>query len=333
MSKRHFSILLVITVIVAVAVFLVPRPTSRDASVEPTLYLPELAAVVNDVSILRVTSGGGSEVVTLERREGGWVVQESQDYPADWSVLRPLLADLSKAAVVEEKTSNPEYYDRLGVEDPTAEGADSKLVEFPGRDVVAAVIVGNSAQGREGQYLRRQGEARSVLVDREIRLPLDRSGWLDRDIVDIPEDDVVAATIRHGDGEAIEIQRSSTEVTDFTLNDIPEGRETQSAWTINQIASALSALQLDGVAPVDEVSWEDAIALEVSTEDGLQVYAQLAEDEEQRWIRLEASGSNAAEAINERVEGWAYQIPLYKYDAVNKRMQDLLAEPGDDAEE
>lgn len=333
MSKRHFSILLVITVIVAVAVFLVPRPTGRDASVEPTVYLPELAAVVNDVSMLRVTSEGGSGVVTLERREGGWVVQESHEYPADWGVLRPLLADLSQAEVVEEKTSNPEYYDRLGVEDPTAEGADSKLVEFPGRDVVPAVIVGNSAQGREGQYLRRQGEARSVLVDREIRLPLDRSGWLDRDIVDIPEDDVVAVTIRHGDGEVIEIQRSSTEVTDFTLNDIPEGRKTRSAWTINQMASALSALQLDGVAPVDEVSWAGAIALEVSTEDGLQVKAQLAEDEEHRWIRLEANGAQSAEAINERVEGWAYQIPLYKYDAVNKRMEDLLAEPEDDAEE
>ena len=34
---------------------------------------------------------------------------------------------------------------------------------------------------------------------------------------------------------------------------------------------------------------------------------------------------------NERVGGWAYQIPLYKYDTVNKRMEDLLAEPEDDA--
>lgn len=333
MSKRHFSILLVITVIVAVAVFLVPRPTGRDASVEPSVYLPELAAVVNDLSLLRVTSEGGAEVVTLERGEGGWVVKESHDYPADWGVLRPLLANLSQAEVVEEKTSNPEYYDRLGVEDPSVEGAQSQLIEFPGRDVVPAVIVGNSAQGRDGQYLRRQDEARSVLVDREIRLPLDTSAWLDPDIIDVPEDEVVLVRIRHPDGETIEIERNSTEVTDFTLNGIPEGRKTRSAWTINQLASTLSALTLDGVAPVDEVEWEDAIALEVRTEDGLEVSARLAEDEEHRWIRLEAAGTDEAEAINERVEGWAYQIPLYKYDAVNKRRDDLLAEPEEEQTE
>ena len=33
-----------------------------------------------------------------------------------------------------------------------------------------------------------------------------------------------------------------------------------------------------------------------------------------------------ARAINERVGGWAYRIPQYKYDSMNKRMGDLLQE-------
>ena len=131
MSKRHFSILFLITVVVAVAVFLVPSRTGRDSSTEYGRYLPELAKAVNDLSLVRVSAKGGTEVVTLERVESGWVVQESHDYPADWSVLRPLLANLSQAVVVEEKTSNPEYYHRLGVGDPDAEDSQSKLVEFP----------------------------------------------------------------------------------------------------------------------------------------------------------------------------------------------------------
>ncbi len=326
MSKRHFSILLVITALVALAVFLVPSRTGRDASIESTLFIPRLNEVVNDLALVRISSNGGAETVTLERSERGWVVRESYDYPADWSVLRPLLADLSQAEVVEEKTANPEFYHRLGVEDPMQEGADSRLIEFPGNEALPAVIVGNRAQGREGQYLRLQDEARSVLVDRAITLPLAASGWLESEIVDISDDDVLSVTIRHADGEQILVQRDSTEVTDFTLVNRPEGRETRSAWTINQLASVLSGLTLDAVVPMTDVAWEDAIELTMQTEAGLEVRAWLTADEEHRWLRLEASGSEAAEAISQRAEGWAYQIPLYKFDAVNKRMEDLLAE-------
>ncbi|MDX1555743.1 MAG: DUF4340 domain-containing protein, partial [Xanthomonadales bacterium] len=283
MSKRNFSILLVVSALVALAVFFIPSRTGQDAGIEHAAFLPELAAVVNNLDQVRVHSQGGTEVVTLERRDGGWVVQESHDYPADWGVLRPLLADLSQAEVVEEKTSNPEYYDRLGVEDPLQDEAESRLIEFPGRDALPAVIVGNRAQGREGQYLRRQDEARSVLVDRTITLPLNASGWLAGEIIDISDDRVLSARITHADTEAVEIHRESTEVTDFTLANRPEGRETRSAWTVNQLASVLSSLTLDAVAPADDVDWDEAIEYRLKTDDGLQVTAWFAEDEEHRW--------------------------------------------------
>jgi hypothetical protein len=34
-----------------------------------------------------------------------------------------------------------------------------------------------------------------------------------------------------------------------------------------------------------------------------------------------------AETINQRASGWAYRIPKYKYDAMTKRMNDLLKAP------
>ena len=326
MSKRHFSILLLVTVVVAIAVFLMPTRTGRDAAIEAPEFMPALAGVVNELEQVRITSNGGADVITLEREEDGWVVAESHRYPADWSVLRPLLAALSQARIVEAKTANPDYYDRLGVEDPTAEGASSTLVEFPGADDLPAVIIGNSAQNREGQYLRLEGEARSVLVDRTIDIPIDRSGWLAAGIVDVPESEVLEVRITHPDGEVVHIHRNDTDVADFTLSDIPEGRKTRSAWTINQIAAVLDGLDLESVAPVDDVDWENAIEMEVRAEDGLVVRARLVEEEALRWLRLSAEGGGRANAINERVEGWAYQIALYKYDAVNKRMENLLAE-------
>lgn len=328
MSKKHFSILLVVTVVVGLAVLLLPSRTSDEASMEPGLYLPELAAAINDVAQVQITTGGGEEVITLLRGDSGWVVQESYEYPADWSVLRPLLVSLSQAEVVEAKTDNPEYYHRLGVQDVDNPDAQGTLVAFPGDATLPAVIIGNAAQGREGQYLRRQGDTQSVLVDQGFRLPINAAGWLDRSVVDLPQDEVLSVEVSHADGETIRISRVSTDVTDFTLENLPEGRKTRSAYSINQLASVLDGLQLESVVPADEVSWEDAGELRVTMDSGLQVTALLTADEEYRWVRLEASGADeaaeVADAINQKAQGWAYQVPLYKYDSANKRMEDLL---------
>ena len=324
MSKRHFSYLLIVAVVVAIAVVLVPSKTGQQAERESGPFLPELAERVNDVVLIRVSANGGAEVLNLERRDSTWVVQESSGYPADWSVLKPLLANLSQAVVLEEKTSNPEYYHRLGVEDPGSEDSASKLIEFPGEETIPAVIVGNRAQGREGQYLRLQGEARSVLIDRTLTLPLNSTGWLAREIVDIADDDVVSVRVTHADGELVEITRPSSDVTDFTLLNIPEGREAASTWTVNQVAGVFSGLELEDAAPVDDIDWSDAGELVLTTSAGLEVKALMKEDEEHRWLRVEANGSDQAESINQRVTGWAYRIPLYKFDAMNKRMDDVL---------
>lgn len=325
MSKKHFSILLVVSIVVAAVVFLMPSRTGREASFAPYAFLPALADAVNDVALVRITSRAGEDVITLERGEDGWVVQEFNRYPADWATLKPLLAALSQAQVIEEKTSNPEYYDRLGVEDPLQEGAEGTLVEFPDDENLPAVVVGTRAQGREGQYLRLNSEAKSVLVDRSISLPFDRANWLQRDIVDIPDTDVISVTITHPDGESIHLSRESTDDTDFVLQDIPEGREAKSTWAVNQVASALQGLKLEAVAPLEEVDFSEAVHFKVTSQTGLVVTADVVSDGEHRWLKVEATAGDDAASINERVSGWAYRIPIYKYDAINKRKEDLLA--------
>src|SRR5690606_7216521 len=97
--------------------------------------------------------------------------------------------------------------------------------------------------------------------------------------------------------------------------------------------------------------------------DGLIVTATSFEQDEQQWVRLDASAapeesvpdenaestpegaadasaggdaSAEAEQINARVDGWQYQIPSYMYGQLTRRMDDLLAaedETEDGAEE
>jgi len=346
MSKKHFSWLLIVTAVVAALVLLVPGKTGKESTFEKHPLVPGLAAVVNELDYIRVTAGGGAIIATVERSDGQWRVLEVSSYPADWVMLKALLSDLSKSEVTEDKTSNPEFYARLGVEDVSIDGAGGILIEFADEVALPALIVGKQATGREGQYLRLLDQDRSALIDRKLNVPRDRMQWLDRAIVDVSDNEVVEVTITHPDGEVLNTRKASADDADFELLNIPDGGEIKSNWTVNSISGSLSALTLDAVAPESEIDWSDAIVFSLLTADRLRLSVDLVIREDEHWIRLQATAlplagiepeqaadelpaamadvAGRVNRINARVTAWAYRIPQNKFDTMTRRMADML---------
>lgn len=352
MSRKHFSTLVIVTALVALLVLLLPDRAGREAAFEPVALLPDLPGQVNEIGWLRVTGPGNEVIATLERRETEWVVGEAGGYPADWSRLRSLLTDLAEAEIIEPKTANSRYYDRLGVQEVDQPDASGMQIEFAPETGLPALIVGKSAQGREGSYVRRQGAAASVLVDRRFDLPRERKAWMEQTIVDVSDAEVVEVVVAHPDGERIVASKASADDEDFELQGIPEGREIRSVWTVNSLAGNLSGLMLDEVRPDAEIDWSGATRFSLLTADGLRVEAELlrmeagtaepvageneavveeagSEEAPEHLIRVTASATGEAAQervtrINERVSGWVYAIPQFKYEGMVKRMEDLL---------
>jgi hypothetical protein len=303
MSRKHFSWLLVVTVIVAAVVLLLPKRTGDESGFARTTFMPDLQARVNELSWLQVRNGDG-EVATLQRRDDHWQIEEFHGYRADWARLRALLADLAQAEIVEPKTDNPEFYARLGVEAVDSPDASGVLIQFAPDSGLPAVIVGKSAQRRDGRYVRLADQARSALIDRNLDLPQSASEWLETDIVDVSDSEVVEIDIAHADGERVVARKASADDEHFALQDIPEGREIRSAWTVDSLANGLSALALEDVAPVGEIAWDDAVRYGLVTADGLRLDVSLVErdtpseaveageasasESPEHWIRLEA---------------------------------------------
>lgn len=393
MSRRHFSWLFALTLAVALVIAFLPGRVGRESAIEVRPLLPDLAQRVNDLDEIRVVRGGGEPVATLRRGESTWTVDEADGYPADWSRLRALLAALAQARAVEPKTANPEYFDRLGLADVSDPDSKAVRVQLGAGEDAPAVLVGDAARNRDGQYVRIEGEDRAWLIDRSLDVPTQTRDWLDRQIVDLAETEVVEVDITHPDGETVKLRKVSADDADFVLQDVPEGRAAQDSWTLNATGGGLAGLRLDEVRRADRVAFEEAVRVRVLTADGLTVEAQLAVAEEKQWIKLQAaslasataapaeipdeipdeggsevtaadtaadnaetppaaagaaasadgeSGSDAVAAaaqrpqdraaeINQRVSGWAYVIPQYKYEVLVRRTADLLkpAEPAD----
>lgn len=366
MSHKHVSILAIAVAVVIAAIFLLlPEQTGDEAPPGEAAAVPGLEARVNDLDRVTVVGAGDEVLASLVRGATGWTIGELAGYPANLETLRAVLGGLATARALEPKTDNPDYYDRLGVEDVAGENAGGLRLDLGAGETASwSVIVGNEAPARGGHYLRLADAAGSVLADFDADVPASAAGWAESTVIDLMAGEVAEARIRHPDGETVTARKVSADESDFSLVELPEGREAKSAWAVNSLGSALSTLDFETVRRADEFDWSEAVELRVLRFDGLAVTARLLRDGDTDWLRLAAAAPpepattggeatvdvsvgdevatdapavepspatntvrEAADTINARVAGWAYGIPAYKADAMDARLEELLKEP------
>ncbi len=350
MSARTLKILGVAVVVLFAAVFLLDRQQNSGGKANELLF-PDLKTQLDAVTGVTVTDADSE--VTLAREGERWIVPGKGGYEANTAVLRDLLVAIAEARKVEQKTSNSEYYDRLGVLPPDEEGSSGILVETAGPGAAAVSLILGEAVQREYRYARIPDEAQSWLIDRNPDIPDDAGGWLVPEIVDIPSSRIRSVSITHGDGEAINLYKTSEDAVNFEFEQVPEGRELSYPSVGNSIATAVGGLELEDVRPAGEGEAPEGAATATTvytTFDGLQLTVDSTTANDETWIGLEArvvpmeaedasetdpgaeqtegtttpDPAEQADTINARVAAWEYRIPQYKANQLTRRWEDLL---------
>ena len=284
--KSRTVIILVVLAIAALAITAMlerERPGQLDSLVGQRL-MPDLEGQLNDITALRVVASGADGTATITRGDGGWVVAEKSGYAADAGAIRQLLIRLAEARVLEEKTSNPTFYGRLGVGDVGADGGGVQL-SLEGLPATRSVIVGNlETRAGRGTYLRLAGGEQSYLVDAELDPPGTAVEWLDRSLFDVPADEVRAITVRQDDGELLRIESGDA---GLEVLDVPEGRALSSPTAPRSMAGVLNALTFEDVTrAVDFREEPPAAVAEYRLDDGRVVTIDLWQRDEGRFAAL-----------------------------------------------
>ncbi len=241
------------------------RKTKPDAAVG-TKILPALAAGLNDVDEVRVFTAGNKRFVTVKRApdKSAWQVVERDNYPADFGKLREFLMKLAELEVVEVKTSSPESYAQIGVEDVKSDKATGKRVELGGLSAPLALIVGKSTS-YSSNYVRLDGQATSYLAKPQIFVYSEPQVWLDRSLFDLPTERVQEVRVELADAKAGEnkytITREVREQTDFTVPGLPKGKKLSHAGSANAGAGSLGNLSFEDVrATKADDKWDQGVS-------------------------------------------------------------------------
>jgi hypothetical protein len=325
--RRVVGLLIAAAVIIAIGFWASSRHRN-DGVVAGQPVLNGLKAAVNDVTELRLAKGDGTHV-TLKKTPTSWDVAE-REYPADSGKVRKLLLDLGSLETVEEKTSDPASYEKLGVEDVNTAKAAGTLVEAKTPKKVYGVIVGHTA-GIKSSYVRASDSPKSWLASPQVTADADPKQWLARDLFDIPETRIKDVAIKPASGPAYSVSREKKEQTDFTVSNIPKGRELTAPSAGNTVAGELASFTLDDVRKLPADAKPEATAT-FHTFDGLELQMAGQKDGERRYVsitpRSTAKETEAeAKTLADRVNGWQYEIASYKYDVLFKPLDDLLKKP------
>lgn len=239
--------------------------------------VPGLGDALNDITRLRLVGAEAKPIATLEKRESGWVVAEKDGYPADVSKVREYLIKLSNAKYLEPKTSSPDLYGKLGVEDVAAAGAKGVQIEIDGLKEPLKLIVGiYNTQGGDSTFVRRSDQEQAWLASGNLVADKVAANWLRRDLADIQSSRIAEVTIASG-GKTLRAFKNDAAEPNFAVADVPKGRELSSEYVANGLASVLSGLRFDDVVKAGSVvPAADAKVFDVNylAFDGLRVSAQ-----------------------------------------------------------
>jgi hypothetical protein len=376
MNSKKLGILFAVAVIaIAAGVWLAGQRSVSSVGTSSTALYSEAKKNLDKATAVRIFTAGDQLAVEIVRKDDAWRVTQRSGYPAAEAKLRKLLLGIADAEIREEKTSNPENYANLGVEDVSDASATGIRVEVTGVEPAINLIVGKQGPGVGSQYVRRAGEARSWLIDASIDKSSKPQDWLSSSIVDVRADRVQSAEISTKDAKPYSAVKSSRADANFTIEKLPKGKELSLPSAPNSLASALTALSLSDVKAASEFDEKPEAHATYRTFDGLVVEldgwtredkrfiaararydAALAErfkvpseDKEATKPSTDSEGAPAskdeadkpaedsagpakqdvaaeAQKLNDTLNGWVYEVPEYKYDAIFKPLSEMLKE-------
>jgi hypothetical protein len=293
------------------------------------------------------------------RGDAGWGVAERDAYPADFTRLEALLDALASARLVEQKTSKPEYFDRLGLTDVEKPESEAVQVEIwtSGEQPVARVLIGRAAEGRRGRYVRGVSDNETWLIDTAPEPTTDPADWLDRKLLDV-DFSCVASVTRAVEGQQgfTATRASAAGEASLALAQLPAGKAPRYLSVFDAAARAILTAEAEDVRKAAAADFSKAALTTITCFDGLRIEARAIKDNDGNWMKLSAAAGPAtvqvpaaeagqgqeasaaaektapdpaevqkhADRLNARLSAWAYKVSDYVYSELSKSLPDYI---------
>jgi hypothetical protein len=280
MSKTSLLLATATVILGGSAYMLESSRTSKTSAGTNEALFPDLKSQMTSVAQVVIQTGNGTWTLDQDMESKEWSLAERDGYAASSAKIGTLLGSLARSKRLQQKTSNPDLYGDLGLQDVGADGSNSSQVSLHTSDgtTLASAIVGRSrTQGTEAHYVRLAGEAATWTASGNLRLNDSLSDWVKTSMLELPATRLSMVEILHPDGNTVYLQRAQEADPNLTIMNLPQGSEASSEWVTSRFTSALTGLSFEDVQKRMDLDPIQVVKSSFRTSDGLviQVACQL----------------------------------------------------------
>jgi hypothetical protein len=348
-TDRQLAILGVVACVLFVATILLYGVERKRAVEAQRGALLVQGLELGEVASVKVSAKDKS--VTLEKKDGKFVVAERNGYPASVKKVNDLFLDILGIRIAEKVTSSTDNHKELGV---VQGGEEATVVEFVGKEgkALVGVVIGKSASRGSGKYVRLADQDTVYTSEKSLWLNSDVTQYLDSDIVDVKKDDVERVEITVGKEHYAIVRNDKKKIV---LDAVPEGRK-QKDWEVESAFDALSSLSFNDVVVEKPKDLAFDATCVCRTKKHQTYTVQLAKKGDKHYAKFACQGPSdaeierasrirkdepkeklvekdailtardAADAFNEKHGPWLYELSNWKAEKMRKPVKDLTEE-------
>lgn len=345
MSDKKLTILGVIACVMLVLAVVSQRAGHQQPALEkaPDYLIQGLNVDLIDT----ITLGTGENAVTIKRaNKNSFVVANKKNYPAQSKQINDLINNCLDIKPGKETTRNPVNHTDLGVTEEKARNV-IRFLDKEGK-LITGLLVGNSAEGMPGTYVRLMNSDVVYLSERVPVLQTTAMNYIDKQLTKAERGDIIRVTATGPDG-SYTIAPDPNQIP--TLSPAPAEGKRAKATEVEQVFTVLTGLQFNDVTTKGEgLNFDHTFVCKIK--DTTEYTLKLAQkgdktfliasasfaDQSQVTIKQDGSESeeelkkkeakllarDAAKAFTERHKGWIYEVASWQADKLTKKLGDLV---------
>ncbi|QHI68147.1 DUF4340 domain-containing protein [Tichowtungia aerotolerans] len=307
-GKKLIGMAVALAVLAGIALIQQKGARKRTPAVnrEATLFQGLELNTVDGVDIFQGSQTGSAvSSVSLQKKDGVWVVDSLYDYPADFNKLADALRAASDLKIgLPVRASNVDAAE-YGFDEPKTVALKSGGKEVVKVDIGAQRAASDAAGWANQHFVRKDGSDSIYLVDYDFRpFATDSSSWIDKEMLNISSPDIVS--VKTADAELKE------DAGVWTLVGLNQETEELQVSEANKLRSALQYLNCTSVADPAEsdadLGFADPVVYIASTTNKTITVKVGGEADGGRYVRLEGD-------VPEKLNGWTYVVSSYKADS------------------
>ncbi len=327
--QNNIKILLVVLFLLAgISFFVLKNNQTHDEAWKNAKFIPSLAEQINNIDAIAMKKA--SQTITLSKDNGIWHLAEKNNYIADANKIADTLLELRKLTIKNKKTSNAEKYQHLGLSQEGTNPATFITLKSNGK-IIADVVIGKLAARSLGVFAKHHEQKQSYLLEGQMQLNLDVSEWMVSQLFNINAEKVKSVSYAPAQAQAFTIAKSTEDEKDFSLLNMPENKQLKGTVALKNLANGLVNFSIDDVVARSTVGADELVnQISYTLFSGEEYLLKIFKKDEKYYLTLKVANLSDNSVFAKNIEKWLFVIPKYKFEALNKRLDDVLEDKKED---